>query len=74
MEPIKKITGKFKVIQSTSDKLIGYTIEDGAIVGQDVELHKGNKCKYIPVDVIVRIDYDKYHILNSNIGIIVKRI
>lgn len=74
METIKKITGKFQVIQSTSSKLLGYYLEDGAIAGQNVELCKDNFCKKIPVDLIVRVDYNKYHLLNSNIGVIVKRI
>ena len=74
MEIIKKITGKFKVTQSTSDKLLGYYLEDGAIVGQKVDLYKNGICKSIQIDAIVRVSYDKYHILNSNIGIIAKRL
>lgn len=74
MESIKKITGRFKVVQSTSDTLIGYYIENDVYVGQDVKLCKDNECKYLSVDMIVRVDYDKYHILNSNVGIIAKKI
>jgi len=74
MESIAKITGRFKVIQSTSDKLIAYYLEDGAIKGEHATLTKDSKSKIINVDLILRIDYNQYHILNSNIGIIVKRL
>jgi len=74
MEPITKITGKFKVVQSTSDKLVAYYLENGAIKGERAILTKDSKTKVIEVDLIIRTDYNKYHILNSNIGIIVKRL
>jgi len=73
MELINQISGNFKVIQSTSNKLIGCNINGIINVGEKYNLYKNNKeFKEILIETIIKIDNNKFHILNSNIGIIIK--
>jgi len=76
MEQIKEISSiGFKIVKSTSKKLIGYQIIDEKItVGKKLKLKKEDKYKSIFVDTIIKVNDKTYHILNSNIGIIIKKI
>jgi len=75
MEDIKKINiNGCKIVKSTSSKLIGYKlIGDTIEVGDEIKIEKDGKEKLFPVGAIIKIKENTYHILNSNIGIIIRK-
>ena len=76
MKQIEKLTldGHFDVIQSTQSDLNGYHISDTIIYqNKSIELTKGDKIKNMDVETIIQININKYHILNSNMGIIIHK-
>jgi len=76
MDTIKEldISTGYRISKSTTSKLLGFNLIGNLVkVGVKLKLEKEGKLKSIDVGSIVKIDGTTYHILNSNIGIIIKK-
>jgi len=77
MKQLKKLTlnGHFDIVQSTQNDLNGFHILDDTIYkNQPIKLQKDDELKEFDVSVILQITEEKYHILNSNMSIIIQMI
>lgn len=75
MKEKTELIGEFHVTNSTSNRLIGYKVLSQYIeIGQHLEIIKIKKLKHFDIERYKKISDTEYHISNSNISIVIKKL